>query len=333
MALPEQLRRQLEQVDQMLNPAPAPDGTPSPSTPVDTATPAETTPAQPETTPAQLPAASAPVRVVPDDWEAKYRTLQGKYDAEVPRLHQTVRELNAQMGSMQQLVANLNATPAPNQPSQPTAPPQKLVSDKEVQEYGADTIDLVRRVVREEVGPLLGELRGQLNQFGSRVSSQVQQVATRQNMTADETFFARLDQALPEWKQINGNQQFHAWLSEVDPMTGITRQTYLDDARRNLDVARVTSIFNQFKAVTAQTVPATRSNPATELEKQIAPGKSRSDAAPVTPSPQKRTYTTTEISQFYDDVLRGKYKNRAQEKDQIERDIFLAQRENRIKRV
>jgi hypothetical protein len=275
---------------------------------------------------------------VPDDWEAKYRTLQGKYDAEVPRLHQDVRQLNAQLGSMQQLLASLNSQPNvqaqshPQQPAQPSAP--KLVSDKDIQDYGADTIDLVRRVVREEVAPVLGQVREQLNQFGARFNTQVQNVAARQNLTADEMFFARLDQMLPDWKVVNGDTKFHAWLSEIDPMTGIARQVYLDDARRSLDVMRVINIFNQYKSATPRSEPAStpKPNPASELEKQIAPGRSRSDAAPVTSTAQKRSYTPAEISQFYDDVLRGKYKTRKQEMEQIERDIFAAQRENRISR-
>ena len=70
-----------------------------PETPPDGQT--ETPPA-PEPSPEPAPAAPVastdvphpePQEVPEEKWEHKYRRLQGKYDAEVPRLHQQVKEL------------------------------------------------------------------------------------------------------------------------------------------------------------------------------------------------------------------------------------------------
>jgi hypothetical protein len=41
-------------------------------------------------------------------------------------------------------------------------------------------------------------------------------------------------------------------------------------------------------------------------------------------------YAPQDIQKFFNDVRSGKYKGREQERDRIERDIFAAQRENRI---
>jgi hypothetical protein len=65
------------------------------------------------------------------------------------------------------------------------------------------------------------------------------------------------------------------------------------------------------------------------LEKQVAPGRSRGAGAPANPS-QGKMYSPTDITKFFNDVRTGKYKGREQERDRIERDIFAAQRENRI---
>jgi hypothetical protein len=64
------------------------------------------------------------------------------------------------------------------------------------------------------------------------------------------------------------------------------------------------------------------------LEKQVSPGRSRSAAAPQ--SGKSKTYTPEDIRRFFEDVRTGKYKGREPERDRIERDIFSAQRENRI---
>lgn len=333
MALPEQIRRQLEQVEALTNTAqPTGEASTVDTTP---ANPAEVTQVQPVT---QAHNAEQPVsNVIPienasapsEDWQQKYRTLQGKYDSEVPRLTQQLRELSAQTTSLQQLLANLNAPSTPQQ-GQPT---QKLVTDKDVTEYGMDTIDLVRRVTREELAPLIARFEQQLSHVSTRMGDQVQQVSTRQHLTAEQTFFMQLGQTVPNWRETNANPQFRAWLAEVDPLTGINRQTYLDDARQHLDVSRVASIFAKWRSE-AGGAPASqpaRVNPASELETQISPGRSRAEATPVTATTQtKRQWTRDDVSKFYNDVRRGIYDTRKPERDQIERDIFEAQRDKRL---
>lgn len=344
MALPEQIRRQLEQVEEITKTAyPAASETSSTETaPTSEGTqtpPVEATQVQPVTQAQNagqsvsnvIPIESAPAPS--DNWELKYRTLQGKYDAEIPRMQQQLRELAAQNVSYQQLLSNLNSS---NQqaPVQGTQPVQKLTTDKDVTDYGADTIDLIRRVTREELSPIIARLEGQLSHFGSQMTNQVQQVQSRQILTAEQTFFMQLGQAVPDWRTVNADPRFRAWLAEVDNLTGITRQTYLDDARQNLDVNRVANIFSKWRSEAGSapaSQPAPKVNPASELERQIAPGKSRTDGAPPTnPNANKRTWTRDEISKYYDEVRRGVYNTRKQERDQIERDIFEAQRDGRI---
>jgi hypothetical protein len=64
------------------------------------------------------------------------------------------------------------------------------------------------------------------------------------------------------------------------------------------------------------------------LEKQVTPGRARSAGTPQTN--KGKVYTPEDIKKFFNDVRSGKYRGREQERDRIERDIFNAQRENRI---
>ena len=68
----------------------------------------QTEDAHPAPEPSPEPVQAAPVastdvppEVPEEKWEHKYRRLQGKYDAEVPRLHQQVKELQAALQQMQ----------------------------------------------------------------------------------------------------------------------------------------------------------------------------------------------------------------------------------------
>ena len=73
---------------------------------------------------------------------------------------------------------------------------------------------------------------------------------------------------------------------------------------------------------------STRPSPNPQLQKQVAPGRSRSGSAPNSGEPA--TYTPADITQFFTDVRKGKYKGREDERGRIERDIFAAQAEGRI---
>lgn len=262
-----------------------------------------------------------------DTYEQRYRTLQGMYNADTGRLRSEVQQLTGRLSQLEQLLASLSSAPQPATPQV-----ERLLSDKDVEEYG-DSIDVMRRVSREELSAAnnrINELEQMLRQMQTSVLPRVEQVAQRQAMTAEQAFWSELSSAVPSWRDINANQGFHKWLLETDPLTGLSRQTYLEDAQRNLDVRRVAAFFTTWEGLNGQSVAAQprRSASDSQLDKQVAPGRSRGGSAP-TPSAQK-TYSAQDIAKFFDDVRRGLYKGKEAERDRIERDIFAAQRENRI---
>lgn len=343
MALPEQIRKQTEAVQELYKQLNVDNNTGTENPPADGTVPPEasatiTPPADENPDPNN--ATSPPVdehkagdtNVSDDTVVQKYKTLQGMYNAEVPRLHQQNKELQQRMQQMEQLLASVSQQPAPAT-TQPAPTVEKLVSEREVEEYG-ESIDVMRKVSREELIPIaqkLGQLENLLKQMQANVIPQVQAVAQQQHVSAEQTFWADLGRIVPNWQEVNNNEAFQSWLLEADPLTGITRQTYLDDAQRSLDAGRVSNFFRTWLEVTGQATVAQSTGRATntELEKQVAPGRSRSAGAP-TSANKGKVYAPQDITNFFNDVRSGKYKGREQERDRIERDIFAAQRENRI---
>jgi hypothetical protein len=343
MALPEQIRKQTEAVQELYKQLNADDNTGTGNAPADgTVPPVEdddaqdnqfadaksgTNSAAPSPAIEQKPGGdNAPEETVLQ----KYKTLQGMYNAEVPRLHQQNREMTQRVQQMEQLLASLSA-------QQQTAAPQqvvdKLVTEKDVEEYG-ESLDVMRKVSREELIPVaqrLAQIEAVLRQVQSNIVPQVQAVAQRQQMSAEQQFWADLSASVPNFRDVNGNEAFQSWLLEADPLTGITRQTYLEDAQRNLESRRVSNIFRTWLELTGQASVAQPTGRASnsELEKQVAPGRSRGAGSPASGNKAK-TYSPQDITKFFNDVRIGKYKGREQERDRIERDIFAAQRENRI---
>lgn len=335
MALPEQIRKQTEAVQELykqLNPdentgaenTPAADGTVTPSADESTVTNTATTPPATEQK-------TGSDNVPEDTVLQKYKTLQGMYNAEVPRLHQQNREMTQRVQQMEQLLATLSAQQQAATTQQPIV--EKIVTDKDVEEYG-ESIDVMRKVSREELIPVaqrLAQIESMLRQMQANVVPQVQAVAQRQQVSAEQQFWADLAAAVPNFRDINGNEAFQSWLLDTDPLTGIARQTYLDDAQRNLDARRVANFFRTWLEITGQSnvAQSTGNSAASELEKQVAPGRSRGAGASATTNKAK-TYSPQDIQTFFNDVRAGKYKGREQDRSRIERDIFAAQREGRI---
>jgi hypothetical protein len=345
MALPEQIRKQTEAVQELYkqlnsegiegaeNTPPSNDPSPDAGTPAENEVPAA------NSTDIENAAPSSGTEQSADDsnsetYAQKWRTLQGMYNAEVPRLHANNRELQSRVSQMEQLLSSLSSQPT-QAPAHAQAP--ILVSDKEKEEYG-ESLDVMRKVSREELVPMIGKLaalEGAIQQIAANLNTaivpQVQRVAQQQAMSAEDRFWGQLTQHVPNWQQINNDGDFQTWLLEIDPMTGTNRQVYLEQAQANLDIGRVVSFFQTFSKVTGKYQPTANAQPnrsASELERQVAPGRGRGTNAPN--GQTSRQYSPDDIKSFFNDVRQGKYKGREAERDRIERDIFAAQRDGRI---
>jgi len=341
MAIPEQVRKQAEaaeeQMKKLTDPAEAsadPNGsngqiTDSVTSTANSASNEATSPAANEHGAGEDPNS--------DTYKQRWRTLQGQYNAEVPRLHASNKELTARLTQLEQLLASVSQQPAAPAQSQ-QAPTAKYLSDSDREEYG-ESIEVMRKVSREELTPFLHrmqQLEAAIQQLAASLSSnivpQVQRVAQQQAMSAEERFWSQLSGQIPNWQQINNDPDFQSWLLETDPLTGTTRQSYLERAQQALDVNRVVAFFRTFSSVSGKYSPQANAQPnrsASELERQVAPGRARGAGAAST-NQSAKTYTPNDIRKFFDDVRSGKYKGREPERDRIERDIFAAQREGRI---
>jgi hypothetical protein len=328
MAIPEQIRKQSEAVaklyedlNQTTEGQPAVEG--------DGVQPVEADGgggAAPEPTPAEQGRTGTPKEE--QTAEQRYRTLQGMYNADTARFRAENNQLTQRVSQLEQLIASLSA--APQTPAQTAA--AKLITDKDVEEYG-DSIDVMRRAAREEVLAAraeLDDLKRAFAQLQTNVVPKVESVAQRQALNAEQMFWSELSAEVPDWRDINANQDFHSWLLEVDPLSGMTRQTFLDNAQNQLDARRVAGFFKTWQALNGGSVAqTTRSVAASQLEKQVVPGRGRTASGTSTGTDAK-AYTRADVAKFFDDVRKGLYKGREQDRDRIERDIFAAQREGRI---
>lgn len=318
MSLPKAIQQQVEVADAMV--AQMHGQTPPGETDVNPDNPDGTLPAEPQAK--TVSPEPKPQPVVPEEtWQAKYLTLKGMYDAEVPRLHAQMREMNAQV---QQLIAE-NATVKAAQPAPSQDPVKTLITEQDKEAFGSDLLDLIDRATEAKIAGFR-DREAQLQQEIAELKGKVGRVDESIGSNSKELFLERLAKHVPDWEALNVDQGFLAWLAEVDPVYGLPRQAALNSAYEALDAGRTAAIFKQFKAMTApQQTQQARPN----LQSQVAPTRSRTSPAPSTSAGDKRTFTQGEIAQFYDQWRRG-FIDEA-EAVRIEAEIAAATQDGRIR--
>lgn len=258
---------------------------------------------------------------IPEEkWAHKYHTLKGMYDAEVPRLHSQMREMQTQI---QQLIADKAAVEATKVEQKQAV--ESLITEQDKEAFGPDLIDLIERATESKVSTLRSREADLIAEI-KELKGQLGNVTERQVISDKDRFLMGLGQQVPDWETLNVDQGFLGWLQQVDPVYGIPRQAALSNAYEVLDVARVANIFKAYKQTLPQTPAPSKAKQ--ELQRQVAPTRTRSTTTPAD-GVNERIFTNQDIEQFYTDWRRGFYDE--QEAADMEKQIHTAIAEGRIR--
>lgn len=282
------------------------------------------------------PASTAEDKPERTDWKQKYSVLKGKYDAEVPRLYQDLKDANSRITSLEDKIASI-AT----QPKEEKQEPRTDFTPEEIEDYGEDLLDVMGRKARQIVEQ---EYRPKINELESTVSSlkaKLGETGERVGKFEQNEVFAQLDREVENWRKINVDPEFHEWLDQPDPYSGATRKELLLNAFNRKNAHQVKAFFNGYLKENAAVEPSRAdSQPSGQggmdtgsrlnLENYVAPGVPKGGGDAGAPR-DKRFWSSADIGKFYSDVQKGRFKSRPEDKAKIEADIIAATREGRIK--
>jgi hypothetical protein len=275
------------------------------------------------TPPAQAPRASDEAT-----WQQRYQTLQGMYNAEVPRMATQIRELVAQLADVSARLAAPKAEPLAPVPKVPA----KQASEKDVEVFGSDLIDLIRRqsadlveAQREQVEAGLKKLAAE----NAELKAQLGTVVTAQGEGNRQQYFVALERLVPNYQTLNVDPGFLAWLAEIDPLSGVARQAYLANAWGSFDATRTAKLFLAYEQLAGSgTTETPKPTPQQELARQAQPGTSKG-MGQVPDEPNARIWQRAQIERFYTDVTKGQYS--AKEAQRIEAEIDAAVASGRVR--
>lgn len=254
--LPRQIRERIERTQALLEAQETHQGTPPIETPpqgdetnpevvpADTAPPQELQP-QDDLQPYRDPAlATDPRANDPSYWRHRVSVLQGKL-AEERRLSDA-REA-ALKGKVSELEGQIRALKS----SAPSANPDlaTVFSPEQIEAIGEDQAAAILtatvKAAQQRVEAALSEQRAA--DEAARASAQELAQQHRQRAFIDE-----LDEAAPNWREIDKRQDWLNWLGQIDPRTGQTRQAALDVAKGNADARSIAALVNTFVATLQQ---------------------------------------------------------------------------------
>lgn len=317
MSLPDAIQRQVDAVAEFEQQAAA--QPPAPPAP----------PANDEPALVQPPAPPAEPHEDDPSWMHKYKTLQGKYNREMPELQQQVGEQSRQIEMLMGQLRELTNVPRPTDDFS-SAGTEVQIADEERNEYGDELLDLIGRRALQVLLPEVRRIEAMIDEVRRGVVGVHHDV----QVSVHDRFLQELDKRHPSWRTINNDENFMRWLADVEPMSGRPRQELLGAAVNDHNVERALVFFRGFEAekgVQPQPSPQPGAQPPeTGLEAFAAPGRGRPGPAPSPANDLPKVWARSQITAFYRDVNMGLYRGREAEAQQIEQSIMRAAATNQV---
>lgn len=331
MALPKQVQAQLDEVEALEKEMTARTEKPKAAKSKDeapTEDQADTVVDAPDTQNVQdaAPETAKPADTPPTDleetFEQKYRTLQGKYDAEVPRLHQQIRDLKARVDEMAEKAKR------PSEPEQPEKSKERvsLVTDADREEFGEELIDVQRRVAREvsqeyedrmeAQAKLIEELRASIQNTGNQVGQM--------------TFAQELKGLVPDFEQIDNDERWVQWLNEYDPMLRGPRRDQAQAAFNAGDAKAIADYVSLFKQSISDTQKPAEDRRQAELEKQVAPNRTANSQSARSTGKEAKIYSQREVEAGWNKIRVLNTKGQTDAAAKLEAELTVAYLEGRV---
>lgn len=244
-----------------------------------------------------------------DAWEHRYKVLSGKYSAEVPRLAEEIRALKAEIVVLQESAKEKTKAPDLNL--------KDMTPEAVVEQFGEDFAAAVGAIAQR-----IAQQQGK--QFREEFEPKVELVRKTTAQAQRAEFMRTLETIVPDWKEIDVDAGFTAFLDEVDPLSGKSRREYFNDADSTNNASRIANFFTAYKATKVPPKPVKPVESRISIESQIAPSTSqRAESVP-----GKKFWTQADVRRFYQDMRRGLIG--VDEGRRIESDILAAAQEGRM---
>ena len=255
----------------------------------------------------------------------KYDVLRGKYDKEIPEL---ATRLGEALQKINELTAKLTDVTQIKKPDATPPPVVDIEKDPDVTFLKTEYPE-VWKALSGYVTRVADAANAQIKTLTDRVEAQGHEITRSKK----DVFYDSLDE-VKDWKVINKSEEFDTWLNQTDDFTGYPRRALLTDAYEKLDPVRVKSFYIAFSKEFEKTQQSSTDQDVVTKKtvvEDVTPVPSKSKTEPVDKTQAKvKLIRGSEIQQFYQEQIKGKWKGREKEAEAREAEINKAIAEGRV---
>lgn len=251
-----------------------------------------------------------PEKATGRDWEKDYKALRSNSDnykfntrTELAQLKESNLNLNKEIKELRSKVV------VPKEDMW-----KDTFSEDDAKIVGPEALAMMQKAASTAANASTKELQEQLDKERALRLKQEEQAIVNDKQAANAIFLDRLSSVVPDYAEINLDPKFAEFIKGDDPVNGGTRLMHFKNAERSGNVMAVANYMKDFS-----TVSSTKDS----LEDRIAP-KGTVSAPIKTDSEQRTLIPQAEITKFYTDVAKGRYKGKQALVDQLTAKYDLA---------
>ena len=188
-----------------------------------------------------------------ENWEQRYKTLEGKYRAEVPRMAETIRNL-------ENIVKDL---------TDKVTKSQEVKSDKKDEVRDADEAWLEKEY--PDFYRTLNKIITKRTSGADKMDEKLSRLESMTTKTAEQIFYENLEKKVPDWQTVNYDPEFKTWLQEEDGYTGMPKAQLLNVAYSNLNAKAVAKFFLDYEATKKVSSVTDGTKKVDTLDKHVTP--------------------------------------------------------------
>jgi len=240
------------------------------------------------------------------DFEQKYKTLEGKYKAELPRALSERDKEKARAADLEAKIAKLQEDISKSKTVE-----SDIEVDAELEEIAIDNPSLAKvlRKLKEGTDSKINLFRDELQ---TGVKSELETVKSDLVSTKLDRFDSDMkERGIPDWKILDTDPKFVEWLNEKVPYTKSTKLELIQAAAKQRDAETVSEFFLDYKKTLAGSSddapkPDAPAGDQNKMDKFTAPPKGKGGTAPNLPGEQTGL-TRASYTKFMDETAHGKF--------------------------
>lgn len=248
-----------------------------------------------------------------EDWEGRFKSFKAMSDATVHGLRQEKLMMQEDIQSLKEQLKELAGKISEAQGAQ-KLDIGNMFSEEERNLIDEETIKGIEKAVGAAIDANVKPLRNELDKERTQREEEASRKVKADRATSDADFLTKLGQMAPDYRKLDTDPKFIQWMKGPDTASGAPRQRLFKNAQMAGDVYRVAGFFLEYAQLTAP-------KPNEKMEEKITP--SNQSVAPKAPDEKQKEgqMTMRDVNKFYDDVFKGRYRNRPKDQQVMEKKV------------